>query len=153
MPNRFFRNVLLAAAAYNLAWGAWVILFPLQIFRLAGVDVDGGPHFWPQLWQCVGMVVGVYGIGYAIAAFDPLRHWPIVLVGLLGKILGPIGFLAALLDGTFPLRFGLTIVTNDLIWWVPFAMILLAARRHHRQATQGERRPGTDAAEQGNAWR
>ena len=51
-------------------------------------------------------------------------------MGLLGKILGPIGFVKALADGTFPPTFGLTILTNDLIWWVPFAMILWAAAMH-----------------------
>ncbi len=25
----------------------------------------------PEIWQCVGMIVGVYGIGYLIAAVDP----------------------------------------------------------------------------------
>jgi small multidrug resistance pump len=44
---------------------------------------------YPDIWQCVGMIVGVYGVGYLIAAFDPLRHWPVILVGLLGKVLGP----------------------------------------------------------------
>jgi hypothetical protein len=52
------------------------------------------------------MLVGVYGIGYAIAAFDPWRHWPIVLVGLLGKLLGPIGLAQAVAEGTLPLAFG-----------------------------------------------
>lgn len=114
---------LLAAAVYNLLWGAVVILAPNALFNWAGMEL---PRY-PEIWQCVGMIVGVYGIGYAIAAFDPLRHWPIVLVGLLGKILGPIGFLFALVQGVFPLRFALTILTNDLIWWVPFAGILWAA--------------------------
>ena len=41
------------------------------------------------LWQCVGMIVGVYGVGYLAAAAAPLRHWPIVLVGFLGKSVWP----------------------------------------------------------------
>jgi hypothetical protein len=111
------------AAAYNLLWGAWVIAFPTHYFTLVGMD----PPRYPELWQCVGMIVGVYGIGYAVAARDPLRHWPIVLVGLLGKVLGPIGFLQAILKGPLPWGFGWTLLTNDLVWWVPFAMILWRA--------------------------
>ena len=84
---------------------------------------------YPELWQCIGMIVGVYGIGYAIAARDPVRHWPIVLVGLLGKILGPIGFLGAVLHDRVPLEAGLVIVTNDLIWWPGFALALWLAWR------------------------
>jgi hypothetical protein len=114
-------TVLRAAAFYNMAWGAAAILSPMTLFRLVGADPL--PNY-PELWQCIGMIVGVYGIGYWIAAGDPVRHWPIILVGLLGKIFGPIGFLQAVLNERFPMAMGLTILTNDLIWWVPFGAIL-----------------------------
>jgi len=117
---------LWAAGIYNLLWGAVTILFPHFLFDLAGIERIN----YPEIWQCVGMIVGVYGIGYIIAASDPRTHWPIVLVGLLGKIFGPMGFAVALLQGTFPPLFGLTILTNDLIWWVPFALILVDASKH-----------------------
>ena len=57
-------------------------------FRAVGIE----PPNYPELWQCIGMIVGVYGIGYLAASTDPVRHWPIVLVGFLGKIFGPIGY-------------------------------------------------------------
>lgn len=119
-------RLLKAAAIYNLVWGAIAIVFPMLLFRLVGMDPL--PNY-PELWQCIGMIVGVYGIGYWIAAGDPVRHWPIVLVGLLGKIFGPIGFVQAVLNDRFPVAMGFTILTNDLIWWVPFTLILLNARR------------------------
>jgi small multidrug resistance pump len=123
--------VLGAAAVYNVAFGAWVVLFPLSAFALAGLPEPT----YPEIWQCVGMIVGVYGIGYAIAARDPIRHWPIVLVGLLGKILGPIGFLGAIVSDRVPLEAGLIILTNDLIWWPGFALALwLAWTRRPRSA-------------------
>jgi hypothetical protein len=125
-------RVLVAAGIYNLAWGGLAVLAPEWCFRVVGMDVPN----YPELGQCIGMIVGVYGIGYLAAATDPLRHWPITLVGLLGKVFGPIGFAGALLSGRFPLAFGWNIITNDLIWWVPFAGILIAAWRS---------RPGADA--------
>lgn len=118
--DRWMQWVLGAAAIYNILWGAFVVLFPLTLFQWFGME----PPNYPQLWQCVGMIVGVYGVGYGIAAFDPLRHWPIVLVGLMGKIFGPIGFVQAVWEGAFPWQFGMNILTNDLIWWVPFTLIL-----------------------------
>jgi peroxiredoxin len=126
-PNspRWMRNWLLAAAVYNLLWGAYAILLPGHYFSWVGIE----PPRYLELWQCIGMIVGVYGVGYAIAARDPLRHWPIVLVGLLGKIFGPLGFLWALLQGSLPWSFALTLLSNDLIWWIPFAMILWQAAR------------------------
>ncbi len=42
------------------------------------------------------------------------------------------GLLVALLRGTFPPLFGVTILTNDLLWWVPFGMILRDAANYHR---------------------
>ena len=55
-----------------------------------------------------------------------------MLVGLLGKVFGPIGFLDAALRGELPWRAGWLIITNDLIWWAPFGLILALAWRHHR---------------------
>ena len=142
LPVRpWMRIALTAAAAYNILWGAWVVLFPEAIFRWAGIT----PPLYAPLWQCIGMIVAAYGVGYAIAAQAPLQHWPIVLVGLIGKILGPIGFLQAATSGQLPWSFGVTIITNDLIWVVPFALILRAAfiqwrledgRRVYEEASQ-----------------
>jgi hypothetical protein len=72
------------------------------------------------------MIVGVYGVGYWLAADNPMVHWPIVLVGFMGKVFGPIGFSMALINEEFPLKFGLNIIFNDLIWWIPFFLILRA---------------------------
>lgn len=116
---------LVAAGVYNLIWGGAVVVMPTLPFRWTGL---AEPNY-PAIWQCVGMIVGVYGVGYLIAASDPLRHWPIVLVGLLGKVLGPIGFVWAATRGEFPWLFGATILSNDLLWWAPFAMILWHAAR------------------------
>jgi peroxiredoxin len=122
------KTALLIAAVYNIVWGLVVIAAPEWTLRLLGLSE---PAAYPQIWQCVGMIVGVYGIGYGIAAFNPYRHWPIVLVGLLGKVFGPIGFLVNILTGELPLSMGWTLLTNDLIWWVPFGMILWGAFRAH----------------------
>jgi peroxiredoxin len=121
--TRWMSIVLLAAAAYNVLWGASVVLAPAAWFQLAGME----PPRYVELWQCIGMIVGVYGVGYAVAAASPLRHWPIVLVGFLGKLLGPIGFVVAAVSGNLPWTVGWLILTNDLIWWIPFAVILKRA--------------------------
>ncbi|MEM9020281.1 MAG: alkyl hydroperoxide reductase [Planctomycetota bacterium] len=127
---RWMRWTLYLAAGYNLFWGGWVVLFPNSGFDAMGMDRP----LYPAIWQCVGMIVGVYGIGYAIAATHPARHWPIVLVGLLGKVFGPIGFVwqAVILDN-LPLSFGYFLIFNDLVWWVPFVLIL---RHAYRAASQ-----------------
>ena len=78
------KPVLLAAAVYNLVFGALAVLFPLAWFELAALPAPNHP----SLWQCIGMIVGVYGVGYLAAATNPVVHWPVVLVGFLGKLFG-----------------------------------------------------------------
>lgn len=119
------RTVLKAAGIYNLLWGAAVVLAPAATLRLFNYP----PQPTPELWQCIGMIVGVYGIGYWFAGDAPLRHWPVVLVGFLGKLFGPIGFLNSAWQGKLPWSAGWVNITNDLIWLVPFALILRAAWR------------------------
>ena len=125
------RRVLIAAGVYNLAWGTFVVVAPNALFDWIGME---RPRY-PGVWQCVGMIVGVYGIGYLAASAAPLRHWPITLVGLLGKVFGPAGFLFAYLKGELPLAFGVTLLTNDLVWWAPFGLLLAAAWRSHRDGS------------------
>jgi peroxiredoxin len=118
--SNWIRITLILAAVYNLAWGTWVILRPGDLFHWLQIE---SPNY-PLIWQGLGMVVGVYGIGYAFASFDPVRYWPIVLVGLIGKILGPIGFIISYWNGNVAWPFFWQILFNDMIWWVPFAAIL-----------------------------
>ena len=125
------RLTLKLAGIYNVLWGSIAVLFPIQSFEVLGMP----PPMYPQLWQCIGMIVGVYGLGYWIAATNPLVHWPIVLVGFLGKVFGPLGFAIALIKEELPLVFGVHIITNDLVWWVPFFLILKRVFHHYSKMT------------------
>jgi peroxiredoxin len=116
-------RVLLIAGVYNLAWGTSVVLWPALEFQVLGMPTPN----YIEIWQCLGMVIGVFGVGYLIAATDPLRHWPIVFVGSLGKVCGPLGFVHAAASGRLPWSFGWSLLFNDLIWWVPFAIVLYKA--------------------------
>jgi small multidrug resistance pump len=126
--NRSLQKWLKAAAVYNILWGAITVLFPYFLFDACGLERP----LYPEIWQCVGMIVGVYGVGYYVAARNYVRHWPIVLVGFMGKIAGPLGFAEALSRDRFNWAFGSTIIFNDLIWWIPFALMLNEAWRAHR---------------------
>lgn len=123
--------MLILAGIYNLCFGIFAIYFPAAMFQLISMEQPK----YPELWQCIGMIVGVYGVGYIIAAFDPARHWPIVLVGFLGKVFGPIGMAWSVANGTLPLAFALANVSNDLVWLIPFGLVLLHARKVHAKAT------------------
>ena len=113
-----YRSWFYAAAFYNLIWGTINILFPNLFFDLVNI-----PRPNPDaLWRVVGMFVLVYAPAYWWAARHPFHHRYLILIGLLGKILGPIGFIWSVLTGNLPLAFGWTILTNDLIWLPAFGL-------------------------------
>ena len=118
--TRIFRIILGLAGCYNLAFGLWAGFWPHHFFEVFAI----APPRYPGIWACVGMVVGLYGFLYWYAAWKPHHARPIVAVGLLGKVLGPIGMVVTFSD-QWPLRLGMLNVFNDVIWWVPFALFLL----------------------------
>lgn len=137
----WMRGVLLAAGVYNIVWGTFTVLAPQVSLRWLGLTSEPPVA---QLWQCIGMIVGVYGIGYLIASRDVYQHWAITLVGLLGKVFGPIGFVFSFAAGTQPASVGWTIITNDLVWWFPFATILWGAVRYHQSVNTAYGMPEAD---------
>ena len=126
----WMKAVLVAAGLYNILWGGLVMAWPQQLLAMAGM----APATYPQFLQCIGMAILVFGIAYLAASRDPLRHFPVLLAGLVGRILGPVGFLIGALDGSFPWVAGLTILTNDIIWLPPFAVMTWRAFQLARRA-------------------
>lgn len=118
--DRLFRITFAVAGCYNLAFGLWAAVWPLAFFQLFRIP----PPLYPGIWACLGMVVGVYGLLYWHAAWRLETAWPIIAVGLLGKMLGPIGMVTSFSDD-WPRRLGMICVFNDLIWWLPFGLYLV----------------------------
>ena len=82
------------------------------------------------------MVVGLYGIVYLEIARVPERGWLLAAVGLIGKLLGPIGLAGLILRGQWPIATIVLCLSNDLIWWLPFALYLKDAWRFFYQDIQ-----------------
>ena len=139
---QIYRVIFILAGAYNIVFGAWAMLAPRALFEV----FDLGTPSHPGIWACLGMVIGLYGLIYLQVAFtDPKRRSSAVVIGkrrieydvtrfligigLVGKILGPIGFVLVVRNGALPLRMIPIIALDDLIWWVPFAMYLIDGRR------------------------
>ena len=139
---QIYRVIFILAGAYNIVLGAWAVLAPRTLFEV----FDLGTPSHPGIWACLGMVIGLYGLIYLQVAFtDPKRRSSAVVIagrrieydvtrfligiGLVGKILGPIGFVLAVRNGELPLRMIPMIALDDLIWWVPFTMYLIDGTR------------------------
>jgi hypothetical protein len=112
--------VFLLAGAYNIVWGLYAAFDPQWLFRFAGMPLQNQP----AVFACLGMVVGLYGILYFEVARAPERGWLIAAVGFTGKVLGPIGLAILVARGTWPPAALILTATNDLIWWIPFALYL-----------------------------
>jgi hypothetical protein len=124
----FYRTVFFAAGLYNIAWGAFAALDPNWFFRFCGM----APLNHPEIYACVGMVVGLYGVGYLEVARAPERGFALAAIGLTGKILGPVGMIMQVATGAWPPAAALLCVTNDLIWWLPFVLYLREAYPRYR---------------------
>ena len=118
--RKFHRIVFLLAGIYNICWGLWAAYDPTWLFRFAGME----PINYPDVFACLGMVVGVYGIIYLEVARRPERGFLLAAVGFLGKVLGPIGMLVLISQGKWKPGALLLNVTNDFIWLIPFAIYL-----------------------------
>lgn len=134
--ERLHRRVFVAAGVYNVVWGCYAAVDPQWLFRVA----DMPPQNHPQIFMTLGMVLGLYGLLYLDVALRPAEGLPIAAVGLAGKILGPLGWLWLAVTGEWPLASGVILVTNDLIWWVPFALYLHDCLPQWRARYLGERR-------------
>jgi hypothetical protein len=140
--RQIYRVIFILAGVYNIGLGLWAALVPLSLFNV--LDLGAPSH--PGIWACLGMVIGLYGLIYLQVAFtDPKCRSSAVIIagrrieydvtkfliaiGLVGKILGPIGFVFAVRNGELPLRMMPIIALDDLIWWVPFTMYLIDRTR------------------------
>ena len=115
------RVALLVAALQCLIWGVFILALPERSSLVYGLSKVPTELF---LWQGTGLVIFLFGVGYAIAATNPRQHWSVLLIGLTAKILGPVGMLWSVIEGDVPHQVLYLIPINDLIWWLPFTMIL-----------------------------
>ena len=127
--RRLYQYLFIAAALYNIGWGLFTSLNSQWLFRFAEMPL----MHHPEVFACLGMVVGLYGIIYAEVARRPEEGFVLAAVGLIGKVLGPIGWLGQYHSGNWPFATIVMILMNDLIWWIPFALYLRDSWSYFRQ--------------------
>ncbi len=132
LQEQTLRIVFRIAAVYNILWGAIVIARPTLLFELADIP----PVNYPFLMSGIGMFVAVYGYGYWVVADDMRRYPQLVVIGLLGKTLGPIGWIYTVSQGLIPARTLWVNVFNDLIWLPFFIAYFIWYRRTITQPHQ-----------------
>ncbi len=132
--RKFYQVVFLLAGIYNIVWGIFTALYPNWLFRFAEME----PSNYPDIFACVGMIVGLYGVIYLEIARKPERGFLLAAVGLTGKILGPIGLLMLVVEGKWKSAALVMNLTNDFIWWIPFALYLWDSWAFYKKDLRGE---------------
>jgi hypothetical protein len=79
---RFWRGLFAFAAIYNFAVGGAMLAAPGRAAEGLNITGAGGPFAIAM----VGMLIAVFGVGYAIVARAPAANRGIVWIGLISKL-------------------------------------------------------------------
>ena len=88
MKRHWLPICLLLFGLQSIAWGVFIVALPATAALAYGCDQVPQDLF---LWQGIGLVLLLFGMGYSITTRDPVQHWLLVFVGLLAKVPGPVG--------------------------------------------------------------
>ncbi len=127
--RKLHQFTFILAGIYNIIWGLWVSVDPNWLFRFAKMDLPN----YPEIFVCVGMIVGLYGVVYLEIARRPERGFMLALVGFVGKILGPIGIIYYIYLGKWTFAALIMNLTNDFIWLIPFAIYLSDSLPYYKE--------------------
>jgi len=129
----WMRGLLLLAGAYNLGWGFFIYHFPNSFYRWVSQTEQAAPSVIE--WQGLGVLL--FGAVYIALAIYPATLWYLLAVGVASKVVGAAWFYWIVLDGMATRQFLFHLIMNDLVWVVPFGIILARAfqvnqRKHHQ---------------------
>ena len=106
---------LIISALYFITWSLIVLIFPSFLSRIVITGVNTPLVFW----DLMGLITLVLGVGLVIAAFDPYRHWPIILLVTLFHLAMITGFVYGYKLGFFNINFMQFVFFNHIIWLIP----------------------------------
>jgi len=115
----WMRRVLRTAGWYNIVAGLSMMILYHEGFKLLGLDK---PEMNLPI-QLVGMLVGIFGVGYLMAARKPIENRNILLLGFLSKLFGPLLALGYIVGGQLPMAMIPILIVADIIYLAPFWMI------------------------------
>jgi len=114
------KRALQLCASIDLLIAIWAIGWPHLWFDWSGMERPA----YLDLWRIFGLALSVFAIGYLIASINPVRYWPIVVMGLIIHIMAPAGFVWACCRGQMLWEASWLLILADALW-VPVFMIIL----------------------------
>ncbi|MBN1590412.1 MAG: hypothetical protein JW888_12935 [Pirellulales bacterium] len=122
---RWMRFVLRFAGTFNLLAGACMIVFYHEGYRMLGVPK-------PELIlpvQIMGILVGLFGVGYHWVAARPVQNRDLLILGWLSKAICSALALAYVVVGVLPWHFAVAVFFADVIYLPPFWIIWRRLKR------------------------
>ncbi len=129
MGDRFFKQMFLVGALWNVLGGAFIVIATPWIFSRAGLPLPE-PFLYYYSWIALFVT---FGIGYYMVYRNPYANKNIVVLGIIGKLAFSAIFIGSMVarPGQAP-RFFLIPVTGDLIFVVLFWWFLSSTREAAR---------------------
>ena len=121
----WMRWLLRFAGTFNLLAGAGMICLYHEGYKLLGVPK-------PQLIlpvQVMGILVGLFGVGYHLVASNPVENRNILMLGFWSKALSSALALCYVVAGKLGPGFAVTVLFADVIYLPPFFVILRRLER------------------------
>jgi hypothetical protein len=114
------RWLLRFVGCYNLLAGLAMLVFYHEGFRLLGI---AKPNLMLPV-QLVGILVGLFGVGYLLVANNPLENRNLLMLGFWSKALGSVLGVGYVVLGKLPPVFVVVLFFADIMYLPPFAVIL-----------------------------
>ena len=121
--------VLRFAGVFNLLAGSGMICLHHEGFRWFGIPPPG--VVLPV--QVMGILVGLFGVGYLLVAANPVENRNILMLGFWSKALSATAVMWHVAAGRLPWSLAAAVFFADVIYLPPFYLIL---RRLYRAARQ-----------------
>lgn len=133
-PKWWMKAALLTGAIYSIIWGVLIISFPYLLYNANHLDAPN----YIFLWKTIGGLEIILGIGLLIASKHAYRNWAVVLVVFLYKILATVIYFSSAYDNSKLLSLTNYIFIDNIIWILPFAVILLRSYQYHASSDDYE---------------
>jgi len=129
--ERWMTLLLRFAGTFNLLAGLSMIFFYHEGYKMLGIPK---PTVMLPV-QVMGILVGLFGVGYHLVASHPIENRNVLLLGYWSKLLSSIAAMAYVFVGKLPWMFGVVVFFSDIIYLPFFYMILRRLSRwgHDRQ--------------------
>jgi len=126
----WMRYLLWFVGGYNILAGVGMTIFYHEGFRF--LDLPKPELMLPL--QIVGALVSIFGIGYWIVALNPVENRNVLTLGFLSKLFGSLLGVGYIIAGKMPLSFLPILFFADIVYLLPFFLIMRRLYRWRRDA-------------------